>query len=109
VRPKASSPSSSANASSSDDGNRPRAQNIGQSPGWHIARDLAWPDTITPLHLPPYSPELNPIERVWLYLRERFLSHRLFNTFDAIMDACCNAWNALLAENGRIASLGGHA
>ena len=77
--------------------------------GRHIARDLDWPDTITSLHLPPYSPELNPIERVWLYLRERFLSHRLVNAFDAIVDACCDAWNNLLAENGRIASLGGHA
>ena len=75
--------------------------------GWHIARKLDWPDTITPLHLPPYSPELNPIERVWLYLRERFLSHRLFETYDAIIDACCDAWNRLLAEIGRIASIGG--
>jgi len=77
--------------------------------GWHIARDLDWPNTITPLHLPPYSPQLDPIERVWLYLRERFLSHRLFDTFDAIIDACCDAWNALLAESGYIASLGTHA
>lgn len=74
--------------------------------GWHIAAKLNWPDTITPLHLPSYSPELNPIERVWLYLRERFLSHRLFDTVDAIVDACCDAWNALLAETGRVASLG---
>lgn len=75
--------------------------------GWHIAHKLNWPDTITPLHLPPYSPELNPIERVWLYLRERFLSHRVFDTYEAIMIASCEAWNALLAETGRIASLGG--
>jgi hypothetical protein len=74
--------------------------------GWHIAAKLTWPETITPLHLPSYSPELNPIERVWLYLRERFLSHRLFDTVDAIVDACCDAWNALLAETGRVASLG---
>ncbi|WP_457355094.1 transposase [Sphingomonas sp. UYP23] len=58
----------------------------------HLAR------TITPLHLPSYSPELNLIERVWLYLRERFLSHRLFATVDAIVDACCDAWNALLPK-----------
>jgi NADPH-dependent ferric siderophore reductase len=77
--------------------------------GWHIAHKLNWPDTITPLHLPPYSPELNPIERVWLYLRERFLSHRHFHTYDAIIDACCDAWNALLTETGRIASLGSRA
>ena len=68
--------------------------------GWHIAHKLNWPNTITPLHLLPYSPELNPIERVWLYLRERCLSHRVFDTYEAIMDACCDAWKALLAEQG---------
>ena len=46
--------------------------------GWHIAKDLAIPTNLIPLFLPPYSPELNAIERVWLYLRERFLSHRLW-------------------------------
>ena len=45
--------------------------------GWHISHDLAVPANISPLRLPPYAPELNPVERVWLYLRERFLSHRL--------------------------------
>ena len=73
--------------------------------GWHTAHRLIWPSNITPLRLPAYSPELNPIERVWLYLRERYLSHRLFDTYDDILDACCTAWNALLAETGRITSL----
>jgi transposase len=73
--------------------------------GWHIAEDLAIPANLTPLFLPPYSPELNAIERVWLYLRERFLSHRLWPSYDDILDACCQAWNALLAEARRIRSL----
>ncbi len=73
--------------------------------GWHIAKDLAVPANLTPLFLPPYSPELNAIERVWLYLRERFVSHRLWPTYDDILDACCTARNALLAETGRIRSL----
>ena len=73
--------------------------------GWHIAKDLAIPANLTALFLPPYSPELNAIERVWLYLRERFLSHRLWPGHDAILDACCAAWNALLNEAGRIRSL----
>jgi hypothetical protein len=73
--------------------------------GWHIAKDLAIPANLTPLFLPPYSPELNAIERVWLYLRERFLSHRLWASYGDILDACCQAWNALLAEAGRIRSL----
>ena len=73
--------------------------------GWHIAKTLTIPANLTPLFLPPYSPELNAIERVWLYLRERFLSHRLWLSYDDIIDACCAAWNVLLAEAGRIRSL----
>ena len=72
--------------------------------GWHIAKTLTVPSNLTPLFLPPYSPELNAIERVWLYLRERFLSHRLWPTYDDI-DACCAAWNALADAAGRIRSL----
>jgi hypothetical protein len=74
--------------------------------GWHIAKDLTVPANLTPVFLPAYSPELNAIERVWLYLRERFLSHRLWASYDVILDACCAAWNTLLEEAGRIRSLG---
>ncbi|MCC2665671.1 MAG: family transposase [Geminicoccaceae bacterium] len=73
--------------------------------GWHIAKALAVPGNLTTLFPPPYSPELNAIEQVWLYLRERFLSHRLWSSYDAILDACCAAWNGLLDEAGRIRSL----
>jgi transposase len=69
--------------------------------GGHIAKDVAIPANLTPLFLPPYSPELNAIERVWPYLRERFLSHRLWPGYDDILDACC----ALLEEAGRIRTL----
>ena len=57
--------------------------------GWHIAKELTIPPNLTPLFLPPYSPELNAIERLWLYLRERFFSHRLWPRYDDILDACC--------------------
>ena len=73
--------------------------------GWHVARRLAVPDNVTLLPLPPYSPELNPVERVWLYLRERFLSHRVLDGYTAVLDAACRAWNTLAAEPGRLASL----
>ena len=72
--------------------------------GWHTARELDLPGNLTPLFLPAYSPELNAIERVWLDLRERFLSHRLWPTYDHTLDACCAAWNTL-SETGRIRSL----
>ena len=73
--------------------------------GWHTADNLKIPDNITILALPPYSPELNPVERVWEYLKERYLSHRLHNDYDAIVDATCIAWNKLTAEAGRLTSL----
>jgi transposase len=69
--------------------------------GWHVARDLALPANISPVPLPAYAPELNPVERVWLHLRERFLSHRLLDGYDAIVEACCEAWNALTPERLR--------
>jgi transposase len=73
--------------------------------GWHGSADLKVPANITLVALPSYSPELNPVERLWLYLKERFLSHRLHADYEAIIDAACNAWNRILAETGRIASL----
>ncbi len=73
--------------------------------GWHIAHQLAGPENVTLVPLPPYSPELNPVERVWLHLRERFLSLRVFRDYRAIVDACCDAWNRLVAEPGRLRSL----
>ena len=45
--------------------------------GWHVSNDLVVPENVTTLLLPPYSPELNPVERLWLYLREHKLSNRL--------------------------------
>jgi transposase len=69
--------------------------------GWHGSRALALPSTITLVPLPPYAPELNPVERVWLHLRERQFSHRLLDGYDAIVDACCEAWNALTPDRLR--------
>ena len=73
--------------------------------GWHDERSVTVPANVSLVALPAYSPELNPVERVWLYLRERYLSHRLFADYDAILDACCRAWNALAAEPDRLRSL----
>lgn len=73
--------------------------------GWHGANELKFPDNITPMPLPPYSPELNPVERVWEFLKERFLSHRLHDDYEAIVDAACIAWNKMTSEAGRLTSL----
>lgn len=73
--------------------------------GWHVANALVAPDNLSLVPLPPYSPELNPVERVWLHLRQRYLSHRLHADYNAVVDAACSAWNALRADTGRLASL----
>jgi putative transposase len=73
--------------------------------GWHVAHGLEVPANLTFVPLPPYSPELNPIERVWRYLKDVWLSNRVFPDLDAVIDACCQAWSALLAETGRIRSI----
>jgi transposase len=75
------------------------------SAGWHVANALKVPEKITLANIPPYSPELNPVERVWLYLKERFLSHRLHGDYSDIVDAICKAWNRLAAMPGRLSTL----
>ena len=49
--------------------------------GWHKAKRLVVPSNITLVWLPPHSPQINPVERLWLFLRERHLSHRLLDTY----------------------------
>lgn len=71
--------------------------------GWHTSTSLELPSNVTLAPLPPYAPELNPVERVWLYLREKHLSHRLLNDYDAIVKALCRAWQKL--DKNRLKSL----
>jgi hypothetical protein len=73
--------------------------------GWHGAAALAVPENITLLPLPPYSPELNPVENVWQYLRQNQLSLRVWDDYAAIVETCCRAWNALMATPERVASI----
>ena len=73
--------------------------------GWHTTGKLTVPANITLLYLPPKSPELNPTENIWQYLRQTWLSNRVFEGYKDICDACCDVWNKLIAEAGRIASI----
>ena len=74
--------------------------------GWHqTGGRLRVPSNVSLLRLPPYSPELNPQENVWHYLRQNQLSNRVFADYDAIVEACCTAWNALMALPDRIRSI----
>ena len=62
--------------------------------GWHLTPKLAIPDNITVLALPPRSPELNPVENVWQFMRDNWLSNRIFKSYEDIVALCCQAWNA---------------
>ena len=64
--------------------------------GWHLAKDLKTPDNITMMLLPSKSPELNPVENIWQFLRENWLSNRIFPSYNNILDHCCFAWNKLI-------------
>jgi hypothetical protein len=73
--------------------------------GWHRSQGLLVPGNITLLELPPYSPELNPVERIWHYLRSHWLANSVFRRLADIMDACEMAWNRFATNHGLIRSL----
>jgi len=73
--------------------------------GWHIASALKLAKNVSLMIIPPYCPELNPVENIWQFLRQNYLSNQVFEDWEEIVEACCNAWNSLTAETGRIASI----
>lgn len=74
--------------------------------GWHTTGKLNVPKNITIILLPSKSPELNPVENIWQYLRANWLSNRIFETNDDIVDAACDAWNNLIDQPETITSIG---
>jgi hypothetical protein len=74
--------------------------------GWHTTDKLRLPQSLSLLPLPPKSPELNPVENVWQFLRQTQLSNRVFAGYEAIVTAACEAWNSLIADPARITSIG---
>jgi len=74
--------------------------------GWHVTEKLKVAKNLTILFLPSRSPELNPVENIWQYLRQNWLSNRVFDDYDAILDAGCDAWNRLIAQPETIMSIG---
>lgn len=74
--------------------------------GWHRSNTLKVPDNMALLPLPPYAPELNPVELVWAELREKAFHNRVFDSLDAVEDQLCEALRALENDQQRIQSLG---
>ncbi len=75
--------------------------------GWHQPSErLVVPSNITLMPLPPYAPELNPMENVWDYLRGNKLSSFVWNSYQEMLDASKAAWNFLASDPVRIISIG---
>jgi len=74
--------------------------------GWHLSGRLKVPNNITLLPLPSKSPELNPVENIWQYMRDNWLSNRVFTSYIDILDHCCDAWNKLVEKPWIIMSIG---
>ena len=74
--------------------------------GWHTTEKLTIPNNLTMILLPSRSPELNPVENIWQFLRANWLSNRVFETYDEIIAAACEAWNKLTALPETITSIG---
>ena len=74
--------------------------------GWHTSGKLDVPGNITILTLPPRSPELNPVKNIWQFMRDNWLSNRIFGSYDEIVSLCCDAWNNLIDQPWKIMSIG---
>ena len=75
--------------------------------GWHTTKRLTAPENVTLVHLPPYSPELNPVELLWRYLRQRFLSNRVYPDRESLEEAVAIAWRRLTDNPEAIISICG--
>ena len=73
--------------------------------GWHGSRALQVPDTITLLPLPPYAPELTPIENAFVYLRANRRAISVFETYEEIVTRCCDAWNVFANDTATVRSI----
>jgi DDE superfamily endonuclease len=74
--------------------------------GWHLSERLVVPSNITLMPLPAKCPELNPVENIWQFLRDNWLSNRIFHSERDIVDHCCYAWNKLIEQPWKIMSIG---
>ena len=71
---------------------------------WHHAGSINW-HHIEPMYLPAYSPDLNPIERIWLELKNKFFTNWYTRDPDKLLERVCNGLISLIKEPARIASI----
>lgn len=73
--------------------------------GFHKANELFVPENISIIELPAYSPELNPVENLWQYLRSHYWSNRSYDGYDDLLEAACEAWQAVCLDAELIRSV----
>lgn len=73
--------------------------------GFHTASQINIPDNITIISLPPYSPQLNPVERLWQYLRQHYWSNRVYINYDELRLAVIDAWHRICLKPENIKSI----
>lgn len=73
--------------------------------GWHRAGELRIPNTIRLLPLPPYSPEVNPVEGIWDHLRENYFGNRVMNNLEEVEDLLCHALHHLMHRRELVKSM----
>src|SRR3954454_12128933 len=74
--------------------------------GWHLSQRLVIPPNITLVALPSKCPELNPVENIWQFMRDNWLSNRVFASYNDLLDHCCAAWNKLADQPWHIMTIG---
>jgi hypothetical protein len=73
--------------------------------GWHQASLVDWLENVNVITLPPYSPELSPIQQVWSWLRQHHLANRCFSGYEDIGDTCTIAWNDFVSDTLRVTKM----
>ena len=73
--------------------------------GFHTSKKVKLPKNVTIIPLPPYSPQLNPIEKLWQYLRQHYWSNRVYEGYDALRFAAIDAWQKTCLDKEKIKSI----
>ena len=73
--------------------------------GFHTSKQVKIPANVTLIPLPPYSPQLNPVEKLWQYLRTHYWSNRIYEDYDALRMAVVEAWQFICLDKSKIKSI----
>jgi transposase len=73
--------------------------------GFHTSKSVKAPANVTIIALPPYSPQLNPIERLWLYKRKHYWSNHIYDNYDHLLKAATESWHKVCLDADKIKSI----